>query len=519
MSAKDSIVDVAALTTDRPPALDDRAMFGHPRGLGLLFVVEMWERFSYYGMRALLVLYLVNALNWSDGDAARLYGAYTGLVYLTPLIGGYLADRLIGTRRSLVIGGVIIALGHFALAFGPGGAEGGLPLKGLGELFPFYLGLGLVVIGTGFFKPNVSTMVGQVYRDGDPRRDSGFTIFYMGINLGAFLAPLVCGYLGQRVGWHYGFGAAGVGMVLGLAIYIWGRDRYLPGIGLHAKHDPSNAAAVAAESMDEPWNPWAVFIGATIGAGLVFLGAGDIHPVDLTIRMAIAGMGLAAAILAISGTRGEERNRVIALFIIVFFVIFFWMAFEQAGSSMNLFADRHTNLNVGGWEMPSSWFQSMNAFFILLFAPVFAILWTALDRRGKEPATALKMVLGLVLLGIGFVFLVFAGRYVDQGMQVSAMWLMMAYLFHTLGELCLSPVGLSYVTKVAPYKFASLLMGAWFLANAAANYLGGWLAAQTETITSQSQFFTIPVATSFGAAFLLLMLVPLLKRLTKSVKA
>ncbi len=519
MSAKDAIVDVAAVTTDRPPALDDRAMFGHPRGLGLLFVVEMWERFSYYGMRALLVLYLVNALNWSDGDAARLYGAYTGLVYLTPLIGGYLADRIIGTRRSLVIGGIVIALGHFALALGPDAAKDGFALKDFGALLPFYTGLALVVIGTGFFKPNVSTMVGQIYRQGDQRRDPGFTIFYMGINLGAFLAPLVCGYLGQRVGWHYGFGAAGVGMVLGLIIYMWGRDRYLPGIGLHARHDPANAAAVAAESMEEPWNPWAVLAGATVGAGLVFLGAGDIHPLDLTIRMAIAGMGIAAAVLAISGTRGEERKRVIALFIVVFFVIFFWMAFEQAGSSMNLFADRHTRKNLAGFDIPSSWFQSMNPMFILVFAPVFAILWTALDRRGKEPSTALKMVLGLALLGIGFVFLVFAGRYVDQGMQVSAMWLTMAYLFHTLGEICLSPVGLSYVTKVAPYKFASLLMGAWFLANAAANYLGGWLAAQTETITSQSAFFSIPMATSFGAAVLLLLLVPLLKRLTRSVKA
>jgi proton-dependent oligopeptide transporter, POT family len=519
VTTNDALADVAATTTDRPPSLEDRAMFGHPRGLGLLFVVEMWERFSYYGMRALLVLYLVNALNWSDGDAARLYGAYTGLVYLTPLIGGYLADRLIGTRRSLMIGGIIIALGHFTLALGPDSVEGGVALKGLGTLFPFYAGLALVVIGTGFFKPNVSTMVGQIYRQGDGRRDAGFTIFYMGINLGAFLAPLVCGYLGQRVGWHYGFGAAGVGMVLGLVIYAWGRDRYLPGIGLHAKHDPANAAAVAAESMEEPWNPWAVFIGATVGAGLVFLGAGDIHPMDLTIRMAIAGMGVAAAVLAISGTRGEERNRVIALFIVVFFVIFFWMAFEQAGSSMNLFADRHTRTNIGGFEIPSSWFQSMNPMFILIFAPVFAILWTALDRRGQEPSTAMKMVLGLVLLGIGFLFLVFAGRYVDQGMQVSAIWLTLAYLFHTLGEICLSPVGLSYVTKVAPYKFASLLMGAWFLANAAANYLGGWLAAQTETITSQSAFFSIPVATSFGAAFLLLLLVPLLKRLTRSVQA
>lgn len=213
-----AVVDVAAVTTDRPPALNDTALMGHPRGLGLLFLVEMWERFSYYGMRALLVLYLVNFLKWSDGDAARLYGTYTSLVYLTPLIGGYLADRFIGTRRSLVIGSIVIAAGHFCLAFQ--------------SMTTFYIGLTLIIIGTGFFKPNVSTMVGQMYREGDTRRDAGFTIFYMGVNLGGFLAPLVCGYLGQRVGWHYGFAAAGVGMLLGLGIYLWGRDKYLPGIGL-----------------------------------------------------------------------------------------------------------------------------------------------------------------------------------------------------------------------------------------------------------------------------------------------
>jgi proton-dependent oligopeptide transporter, POT family len=508
-----SIVDVAAASTDRPPALDDRSLFGHPRGLGLLFVVEMWERFSYYGMRAILVLYLVNALAWSDGDAARLYGSYTGLVYITPLIGGYLADRLLGTRRSLVIGGIIISLGHFALAFGPDPVTDGIALHDMAALWPFYLGLGLVVIGTGFFKPNVSTMVGQIYRDGDTRRDAGFTIFYMGINLGAFLSPLICGWLGERVGWHYGFGAAGVGMVLGLIIYVWGRDRYLPGIGTIVRHDPSNAAAVGAESLEETRNWGAALVGAAIGAGAVFFGGGGAIP------MVIASIGTSAAAMALAGTHGEERKRVLALFIVIFFVIFFWMAFEQAGSSMNLFADRHTDRTFGTWEMPASWFQSLNPLFILLFAPVFAGIWTRLGSRGREPSTPLKMVMGLTLLGMGFIFLVVAGGRVDGGVQVSFIWLTLAYLLHTWGELALSPVGLSYVTKVAPVKFASLLMGAWFLANAAANYLGGWLASQTENIPSQGQFFTIPVATSFGAALLFLLLVPTLKRLTKTVRA
>ncbi|HEU4563815.1 MAG TPA: peptide MFS transporter [Gemmatimonadaceae bacterium] len=527
-----TLTSPATTTLDRPPALDDRALFGHPRGLGLLFVVEMWERFSYYGMRALLVLYLVNALRWTDGDASRLYGMYTGLVYLTPLIGGYLADRFIGTRRSLVVGGIIIALGHFTMAFGPDTIPVGTgALKDFGSLMPFYIGLLLIIIGTGFFKPNVSTMVGQIYPPGDARRDAGFTIFYMGINVGAGLAPLVCGYLGQRVGWHYGFGAAGVGMLLGLIIYLWGRDKYLPGIGLARRDEADNAAAVGAEGLakETAVNPRHGLIGAVLGAAVAFATGGDWLGYLFGI---IIGAALGITIL---GSRGEERKRVIALFIVVFFVIFFWMAFEQAGSSMNLFADRYTRLSVVGFTFPSSWFQSVNSMFILIFAPIFAVLWGALSRRGREPSTALKMATGLILLGIGFVFLVVGakgadacvaevGREAARGASspcaiASPMWLVMAYLFHTWGELMLSPVGLSYVTKVAPLRFASLLMGVWFLANAAANTLGGYLAAMTENIATQSKFFMIPVATSIGAGIVMFALVPLLKRLTASVKA
>jgi POT family proton-dependent oligopeptide transporter len=493
--------EVGAVTLDRPPVLDDTALMGHPRGLGLLFVVEMWERFSYYGMRALLVLYLVNYLKWSDGDASRLYGTYTSLVYLTPLVGGYLADRFIGTRRSLVIGAVIIAAGHFTLA--------------LQSMTTFYIGLALIIVGTGFFKPNVSTMVGQIYREGDARRDAGFTIFYMGINLGAFLAPLVCGYLGQRVGWHYGFMAAGFGMVLGLLTYLWGRGKYLPGIGLTRKQSDANAAARGAEGLLGRENISAVpgIAGAAIGLVLAFL----LHGGWLGYMF---GVIIGAAVGTTTfGTKGEERKRVLAIFIVAFVVVFFWMAFEQAGSSMNLFADRHTNLSIGSFTFPSSWFQAVNPLFILVFAPLFASTWIKLGRRGKEPSTPLKMVIGLVLLGTGFLFMVAAGKFADTGVKVSAIWLTMAYAFHTWGELSLSPVGLSYVTKIAPLRFASLLMGVWFLANAAANKLGGYLASQTENISSLAKFYMIPVATSFGAAFLLLLLVPLLKRLTRTVKA
>ena len=511
-------VDPAATTLDQPTsAFADRSFFGHPKGLRLLFFVEMWERFSYYGMRALLVLYLVNHLKWSVGDAARLYGTYTALVYLTPLIGGWIADRFIGTRRSLVIGGIIIASGHFVLA--------------LQNTWSFYLGLGLVVAGTGFFKPNVSTMVGQIYRDGDTRRDSGFTIYYMGINTGAFLAPLVCGYLGQRVGWHWGFAAAGVGMVLGLIQYIYGRDKLLPGIGY-----PPGRAQIVGTSTRIADAPAAIasgglvpaLVGAAIGAVIAFASGG-------AAMSYLFGIVIGAALgLTLMGSRGEERRRVIAIFLVCFFVVFFWMAFEQAGSSMNLFADRYTNLQVGSWAIPSTWFQSVNSLFIILLAIPVAGFWESLSRRSKEPSTALKMVLGLFLVGIGFLFLVIGSRSIDACIAVhgktaadtsgicavaSPIWLILAYLFHTLGELCLSPVGLSYVTKVAPVRFVSLLMGVWFLANSAANFLAGLLAARTETISSQAKFFTIPVYTSIGAGILLLILVPLIKKLTAGVKA
>ena len=519
-----SIVDVATTATDRPPVLDDRALLGHPRGLGLLFVTEMWERFSYYGMRAILVLYLVNALKWDTAHAANLYGTYTMLVYLTPVIGGYLADRFIGTRRSLVVGSIVISLGHFTLAF-PG-------------MTAFYIGLGLIIIGTGFFKSNVSTMVGQIYRDGDPRRDSGFTIFYMGINTGAFLGPIVCGGLAQssRFGWHYGFAAAGVGMVLGLIGYLWGRERYLPGIGVSVSRKEAAAAraAAAALSADPESNP-ALHggIGAVVGAVVGwFLGSGNYLGVLMGL---VIGAALGVTLL---GSHGEERKRVIALFIVVFFVIFFWAAYEQAGSSMNLFADKNTDLHAGSLMIPSSWFQSVNPAAILIFAPVFAGLWTSLGKSGREPSTALKMVLGLALLATGFVFLVIGGSRADSGVLVSPFWLVAAYTFHTLGELCLSPVGLSYVTKVAPVRFAGLLMGVWFLANAAANKIAGSLAAFTPTpgeapqaratglggfIQSMSAtnhgFYMIFVVAGFAAAALMLLFVPLLKRLTASVKA
>ncbi|MBV6521164.1 MAG: Di-/tripeptide transporter [Gemmatimonadaceae bacterium] len=501
----------ASLAPSENPVFDDKALLGQPRGLGLLFLTEMWERFSYYGMRALLVLYLVNELQWSDADATRLYGTYTGLVWLTPIFGGYLADRFIGTRRSLVLGACVIAAGHFVLA--------------LQSMSTFYLGLALVIIGTGFFKPNVSTMVGQIYRAGDHRRDAGFTVFYMGINTGAFIAPFICGTLGQRVGWHYGFGAAGVGMLIGLLGYLWGRDRYLPGIGVEPTQPRRSVAPV--EGPGAPVNAMHGVIGGAVGLVLGWFGSGG------NWFGILMGVTVGAALgLSVLGTHGEERKRVIALFIVVFFVIFFWMAYEQAGSSMNIFADRYTDLQVGSFAIPSSWFQSASPLFVLLLSLPVAGLWRMLDRRGKEPSTPMKMVWGLAILGGSFALMYLAGRSADaciaqvgaeqarsQCHVASPLFLVMTYAGNVMGELFISPIGLSYVTKVAPARFGSLLMGAFFLSNSAASKIGGYVAGLTDRIPSQATFWSIFIVTSLGAAIAMLLLVPTLKRLTSSVKA
>ncbi len=480
----------------------------------------MWERFSYYGMRAILVLYLTKSLHWSGQDASRLYGAYTGAVYLTPMIGGYIADRFIGTRRSLVIGGIIIAIGHFLLAVN-------------GMTF-FYAGLIFVVIGTGFFKPNVSTMVGQLYAKGDPRRDSGFTIFYSCFNFGAFLAPLICGYLAEneRFGWHLGFGAAGVGMVLGLIVYLVGRDKYLPGIGLVPDHkQEAEARAELGELAIPSYSRNAVF-GATGGAIIATLASIKTWSVigipawlfSLSGMMSLAyGLIIGAAFtVALLGTRGEERDRVWALVMVSFFVVFFWLVFEQAGSSLTLFADRDTDLTRGASlfglaRFPASWFQSIQPLCIILLGPFAGWFWLFLQRRRMEPATSMKMVYGLFLAGLGFFLLYFAGQAVDAGAKVSPLWLVGAYLCHSLGEIALYPVGLSYVTKVAPAQFVSLLMGTWFLAISAANFLGGFLAGLIDEIPSRATFFTIPTATAWTAGLVMLLCVPLLRKLTRSI--
>ena len=419
--------DHAAAT---PRALPSEAQFlGHPAGLYLLFGTEMWERFSYYGMRALLVLTMVAGTHaadpgfgWDDAAALRLYGTYTALVYLTPLIGGWLADNYLGQRISVIIGGVIMAAGQFVLAKA-------VP----GSLSLFYVGLGLLTIGNGFFKANISTMVGELYREGDARRDGGFTIFYMGINAGALLAPLVCSTFGEDPawGWSYGYFAAGCGMCLSVVIQLLFARRMLGDLGVK----PSAKRSLAASG------------------------------------------GKHAPLTQI------ERDRLRVIFMLFVFVVLFWASFEQAGGLMTLYAAKKTNrFLTATYEIPAGYFQSVNSIFIILLAPIFAAIWSQLGRSGRNPAAPVKMIFGLLLTALGFVCMV--GAVYDQRAhgKASMLWLVGAYFFQTMGELCISPVGLSVVTKLAPLRLASVMMGVWFLINFVANWLAGQVGALAETL-------------------------------------
>ncbi len=454
---------------------------GHPRGLSTLFFTEFWERFSFYGMRALLILFMTataakGGLGFSDLTAGAIYGLYTSSVYLTALPGGWLADRLLGQRRAVFLGGCLIALGHFSMAVH------GLPT--------FYLGLVLIVLGTGLLKPNVSTMVGELYPEGGARRDAGFSIFYMGINLGAFVAPLICGWLGQTYDWHWGFAAAGIGMVAGLVQYTLG-GRYLGDAGLKP-----NAGTDPAERGKALRVAWITLAALALAVGIVSL----VHPSAPRIAGSMGVVILLFAVLSLGfqmffgGLDAVEKKKVAVIFVLFVFATLFWSAFEQAGTSLNLFAERFTDLHFLRWMVPSSVLQAVNPLFIILLAPVFAWIWVALARRRRDPSSPAKFALGLVLVGLGF--LVMAGaavRTVGGTRQVTPLWLILTYLLHTCGELCLSPVGLSTVTKLAPHRKVSQMMGVWFMALSLGNLLGGLVAGR---------FSTFPLPRIFGAVFL-----------------
>lgn len=436
---------------------------GHPKGLYLLFLTEMWERFSYYGMRAIFVLYMTKMLLMGDAEASTIYGSYTGLVYLTPLLGGYLSDRFLGNRRSIEIGGLLMALGQFTMFFSAA-STGGLAITLM------WIGLTMLIIGNGFFKPNISTMVGQLYPKGDRRVDSAFTIFYMGINLGAFIAPLVCGTLAEKVDFKWGFLAAGIGMLIGLATFITQKHKFLI--------DDQN------KPIGMPTNKFGIKeVGMVLGSiALIFflmnfktMFGSDLDIVGYLIYGAMIVMPL--IILTDKSLTKDERDRIIVIFILAFFVIFFWSAFEQAGASLTIFADRNTDRNIFGWEMPTSYFQSVNALAILALAPIFSGLWLSLGRRNAEPSSPKKMALGLLLIAVGYAVIAFGVNGISDTARISMFWLIGLYVIHTMGELCLSPIGLSMVSKLAPLRFSSLLMGTWFLANAAANKFAGTLSA------------------------------------------
>ena len=478
---------------------------GQPAGLWVLFITEMWERFSYYGMRALLVLYLIEStrsentnpgFGWSEESAATLYAYYTMAVYFTPIVGGWLADRFLGTHRSMLVGGWIIAAGHITLSctefFGITAGQAVTLQTSPGALLTFIAGLALIVIGTGFFKPCVSVMVGQLYGPEDGRRDSGFTIFYMGINLGAFLSPLVAGTLGQKVGWHWGFGSAAVGMILGLIFYQIFRPIYLAGVGLSPKDIENERArgGVVESKVD-----------------------------DAELKRPLNSV---------------DYQRLIVILILAFFGnIFFWAAFEQAGSSMNVFADQNTNRVILGYDFPSTWYQSVNALTIILCAPLFSMLWVWLDKRNANPSTPVKFAIGLWLLGLSFIAMVLGALEAQGGNLAGPHWLLITYVVYTWGELCLSPVGLSVVTKLAPAKLQSLMMGTWFLSFSLANFLGGMMAAFSTKFKPGENgeppeasfildglpgFYLILVVFPVGAGIVIFAISPVLRRMMHGVK-
>jgi POT family proton-dependent oligopeptide transporter len=477
----------------------------HPRGLRTLFFTEMWERFSYYGMRALLVLFMVDSIEkgglaLDDRTATAIYGLYTSFAYLASLPGGWIGDRLLGAQRAVWIGGIIIAAGHFTLA--------------LPSMQTFFLGLVLIVIGTALLKPNMSVMVSHLYPEGGARRDAGFTIFYMGVNLGAALGPLVCSWLGERLNWHYGFAAAGVGMVLGL-IQFRLSARHLGDAGLHPHGE--------VRSGRHAW------LGVGIGMSLLLLvvvlaltGVLRIAPIALAQKMAYAIVGIgacyAAGIFILGRLDAAEKKRVAAILVLVAASALFWSGFEQAGSSLSLFAERYTVRAIAGFVIPAGWFQALNPVFIITLAPAFAALWVRLAFRNRDLSMPGKFAAALLLLGLGFLVMAAASHFAAASGKVLPTWLITTYLIHTMGELCLSPVGLSAVSKLAPPRFVGQLMGLWFLATALGNLLAGIFAGSVhvENPGEMSALYLRIVGLAMVGVVALLCIMPIFKRLTTS---
>lgn len=493
---------------------------GHPRGLYTLFFTEMWERFSYYGMRGMLMLFMIDAMKGGAGfskpTASAIYGLYTAAVYLVALPGGWIADRLLGARRSVWYGGIIIAAGHFTLA---------IPSEKA-----FFLGLLLIVVGTGLLKPNMSVLVGELYPEGGARRDAGFTIFYMGINLGATIGPMICGYLGEKVNWHYGFAAAGVGMALGLIQYRLSA-RHLGSVGLHPQRRPGDLG----QGFDKGWYYVAGGMAALcIVVVLCLTGTMQLNPVALAHGASYLIVGLAVVyfvgLFAFGRLTPIETKRTVVLIVLLLAAAMFFAGFEQAGSSLNLFAEEYTKRVFGflrlipsmkNGEFPASWFQSLNPVFIIVFAPVFAAFWVMLGKRHLNPSIPAKFALGLILVGVGFLVMAGAAALITQpGVRVLPTWLTITYLIHTFAELCLSPVGLSAVTKLSPRRYVGQMMGLWFLATSLGNLIAALIAGEVSASTGpeMASIYLRIVYTTAGSGVVLLIFSRWLRRLMGDIE-
>ncbi len=513
------------------PEFDGPTIFGHPKGLMTLFFTEMWERFSYYGMRALLILFMTTAvfdggLGFDDKTSGAIYGLYTMGVYLLALPGGWLADRLFGLKQSVWYGGIIIAMGHFTMAL-----PGIINLFGEAEVEKvaltsfdtnsFFLGLILIVLGTGLLKPNISSIVGQLYPAGSSKRDAGFSIFYMGINIGGFIAPLICGTL-ATYDWHLGFGVAGLGMVIGLIQYKLTSNN-LDGLG----EKPVFVTEVEkAGNKKLKTNTSIILIVLAAVVGFLFMG---LVPIDVSAIagasgtvIAVVAFGFLGYVIAFGGLDKSDKNKVGVIAILFLFSAMFWSGFEQAGSTLNLFGERFTNRMMLGWEIPASYFQSINSLFIIIFAPFFGALWVWLGRRNLEPSSPLKFTFGLILLGVGFLVMYFAAKIAASGELAAPTWLIMTYMLHTFGELSLSPVGLSLVTKLAPKGYGGQMMGIWFLSVALGNLFAGLIAGEAsggseEALAQMPDQYMLIVYTVMGSAIVLFLLKPIIKKMMGEV--
>ena len=493
---------------------------GHPKGLYVCFLTEMWERFSFYGMKYLLLLYLTKYHLFSDGEGLDVLGSYAGLVYAMPVIGGVLADRYLGMRKSVIFGGILLCFGHLGMAWEGHAAylDNGERIQDSQSLQVFYFSLALIIIGVGYLKPNISTIVGKLYPKDDPRRDSGFTIFYMGINIGSFLATIFCTYLGETYGWRYGFGLAGIGMVVGLIIFIFGQ-KYLEG---HA--EPADPEMLRKPFLAGISREWIIYICSLAALFVVWTVMKNVHVVELTLNGMAVVATLAIMFFIFFRCNPVERRQMSVLMVLIIFSVIFWALFEQSSASMTLFADRAVDREVGGFNFTAGQFGSLNALFIIFLAPVFAYIWMLLAKKNMEPSTPVKFSLGIIQAGLGFGALVIGASLADGG-KVAAIWLVLAYLLHTTGELCLSPIGLSAVTQLSVQKIVSFMMGTWFLATAYAEFVAAQLSKLasiesqdgetfdvTEAVTTYSNFFESMLYIGVGFGLLLLILSPFLKR-------